>query len=257
MVEVRAARKIELQDKGDTPLSPDAAAQYRALAARCNYLAMDRLDIGYAAKELCRDLSNPSAQSVVRLKRVARYISHKPRLVWHFQYEDFHGDLEVHVDTDFAGCERTRRSTSGGLARLGTHLIKAWSNTQSVVAMSSAEAELTGICKGATISLGLQSLCVDLSVQTHLRIHCDSTAAIGICRRRGLGRVRHLAVADLWVQERVRAKDFELVKIAGADNLSDIMTKGSIEKPTPIKHLSSMRLIKEAGRPASAAQIAR
>ena len=134
------------------------------------------------------------------LKRRVRYLDNRPRLLWHFDFEDIDGELEVQVDTDFAGCERTRRSTSGGVARLGAHLIKAWSHTQSVVAMSSAEAELTGICRSATIALGLQSLCLDLAQPTHLKIASDSTAAIGICRRR-LGRVRHLAVADLWIQE--------------------------------------------------------
>ena len=150
-----------------------------------------------------------------RLKHVVRYLVHKPRVVWLFNYEDAPGHMDVHVDTDFAGCERTRRSTSGGTSRLGTHLIKTWSNTQSVVALSSAEAELTGICKGATIALGLQALCLDLGLTVSLKIHSDSTAAIGICRRRGLGRVRHLAVADLWVQDRLRGGDFELNIIPG------------------------------------------
>ena len=80
-------------------------------------------------------------------------------------------------------------------------------------------------------------------------------AAIGICRRRGLGRVRHLAVADLWIQERVRGGDFELLKIPGAENVSDIMTKW-VERPVLLKHLATLRLEEEDGRPRSAAQIA-
>ena len=96
---------------------------------------------------------------------------------------------------------------------MGGHILKCWSKTQSTVALSSAEAELTGICQSAGEGLGLQAMCADLGVEVKLRIFSDATAAIGICRRRGLGRVRHLAVADLWVQDRLRSTDFELLKV--------------------------------------------
>ena len=43
---------------------------------------------------------------------------------------------------DVAGDRIARRSTSGGLMQIGTHLIQSWSGTQAVIALSSAEAEL-------------------------------------------------------------------------------------------------------------------
>ena len=149
---------------------------------------------------------------------------------------------------------RTRRSTSGGVARLGRHIAKCWSKTQSVVALSSAEAEWTGICQAAGEGLGLQALCRDLGFEVALRIHTDSTAAIGICRRRGLGRVRHLAVADLWLQDKLRTKDFQLLKVAGSDNVSDLLTK-HLDRSTHMKHLNNLGLEFEEGRAASAPQI--
>ena len=82
--------------------------------------------------------------------------------------------------------------------------------TQAVVALSSAEAELTGLCQAAGEALGLQSLFRDLGFSVSIRLQTDSMAAIWICRRRGLGRVRLLAVADLWLQDRLRSGDFEL-----------------------------------------------
>ena len=100
----------------------------------------------------------------------------------------------------------------------GGHLIKHWSTTQSTVALSSAEAELSGICKGAMQGLGLQALCKDLGITTTITLRTDAAAAIGICRRRGLGKIRHLATADLWVQDRLKRGDFALVKIPGCDN---------------------------------------
>ena len=85
-------------------------------------------------------------------------------------------------------------------------------------------------------------------------IRTDATAAIGICRRRGLGKVRHLATADLWVQDRLRAGDFRLEKVAGADNPSDILTK-HVERPLLLRHLKTLGLYSESGRADSAPTI--
>ena len=178
----------------------------------------------------------------------------KPRLVWHYDHESPSTTLDVLCDTDFAGCPRTRRSTSGGVAVLGSHVVKAWSTTQSIVALSSAEAELTGLCKGGSHGLGLQSLCKDLGLHVSLRLHSDSTAAIGVCRRRGLGRIRHLAVADLWLQDKVRNNELSVHKVAGKDNPADALTK-FVDAATLQKALARMRIEPEEGRASTAAQI--
>ena len=72
---------------------------------------------------------------------------------------------------------------------------------------------------------GMQSLCRDLGWQYKIQVHSDATAAIGIARRRGLGKIRHLDVEDLWVQAKVRDKTIELVKVLGAENPADMLTK--------------------------------
>ena len=56
----------------------------------------------------------------------------------------------VYVDADFAGCRATRRSTCGGCVMWGQAMLKAWSRTLSTLALSTGEAELGAIVKGAT-----------------------------------------------------------------------------------------------------------
>ena len=136
----------------------------------------------------------------------------------------------------------------------GSHLVKHWSTTQSTVALSSAEAELTGICKGAAQGLGLQALSKDLGMETTLHVASDAAAAVGICRRKGLGKVRHLATADLWVQDRVKKGDFKLDRVPGVDNPADILAK-HVDKTILSKHLGFMGLVFEGGRAASAPSI--
>ena len=180
------------------------------------------------------------------LRRLARYLAGKPRLVYRFAWEEA-PCLTVFSDTDYAGCRVTRRSTSGGCACYGDHLVKHWSSTQKSVTLSSGEAELSGLVKAAAEGLGLQSLAADLGLKTQLRLCADSSAAIGICRRSGIGRVRQLAVGQLWVQERLRAGAFTLAKIRGEVNTADLLTK---HVPTAVMqaHVKALGLLPLTGR---------
>ena len=177
-VGAKAAKALEFESKGEI-LTGSEATLFRALAARANYLAMDRPEIAFATKELCRFFATPTKTGVEQLKRLIRYLAGAKRLVWHFGFQTTDVDqLTVFVDTDFAGCHVTRRSTSGGAACRGQHLVKHWSTTQSTVALSSAEAELTGISKGAAQGLGLQTIAADLGITLSLKVMSDATAAL-------------------------------------------------------------------------------
>lgn len=157
-VGVREAKRLEQLDDVGAVLNADECTMCRARAATALYLSLDRPDIQYSAKELCREFASPTRNSVTKLKRLVRYLVAKPRLVGHFAFEAPSTHLDVFSDTDFGGCLRTRRTTSGGVARLCTHVIKSCRKTQGTVALSSAGAELTGICHSAGEALGLRAL---------------------------------------------------------------------------------------------------
>ena len=108
---------------------------------------------------------------------------------------------------------------------LGRHAVKTWSTTQASVSLSSGEAEFAGVVRGAGMGLGFQSLMADLGWQLPVRVWCDSSAAIGICSRQGLGKLRHLDTHTLWVQQAVRSGKIDLRKIRGEQNPADLLTK--------------------------------
>ena len=145
-------------------------------------------------------------------------------MVFSFGFQAADG-LETYTDTDWAGCTRTRKSTSGGCIMLGAHLIKAWSATQASIALSSGEAEYYGVVRGAGIALGMQALYKDIGLNLPIRVWTDSSAAIGIGGRQGLGKLRHLECHSLWVQQRLRRREFKLLKVAGEANPADLFTK--------------------------------
>ena len=232
-------------------LCPEEATMFRALSARANFLAQDRPDIAFSTKELCREFAIPNRNSYARLKRVVRYLAGLPRLVYRFDYQPMPTHADIYTDTDFAGCKESRRSTSGGVLMLGGHTIRHWAKTQPTIALSSGEAELGGIGTGIAEALGFASSARDLGWDYKLNVHTDASAAIGIARRRGLGKVRHLDVTDLWVQEKVRSKAVALLKIAGDKNPADALTK-YVERPILTRALATMNLVKMEGRPAMA-----
>ena len=141
--------------------------------------------------------------------------------------------IDVYTDTDWAGCVKTRKSTSGGGLVLGSHLIKSWSSTQSAIALSSGEAEYYGAVRAGGIGLGYQSLIGDLGIKLPIRVWTDSTATIGICGRDGLGKLRHIDTQCLWLQRQVRTGGLEIRKVKGTENPADLFTK----------HLSSAKTV--------------
>ena len=62
-------------------------------------------------------------------------------------------DLNVFVDSAWAGCPTTRKSTTGFVVTLLGTTINYRSRTQATIALSSAEAELYAINTGATEAL--------------------------------------------------------------------------------------------------------
>ena len=81
------------------------------------------------------------------------------------------------------------------------------------------------INKTAASGMGGNSILHDLGVNLDLRVFTDATTGKSLVTRRGLGKVRHIAVNELWLQSHVQAKTITIVKIKNKFNPSDILTK--------------------------------
>ena len=108
---------------------------------------------------------------------------------------------------------------------MGDHMVKSCSSTQSVIALSTGEAELYAINKSAANGLGAWSLLSDMGLTLDIRVYTDATTGKSIASRRGLGKVRHISVNELWIQELVQNKSITIVKIKNKFNPSDMLTK--------------------------------
>ena len=72
---------------------------------------------------------------------------------------------------------------------------------------------------------GLSAILGDFGITAELVLETDASAAVEITHRQGLGKVRHLAVQDLWIQQRVRERKLKIEKVDGKINVADLMTK--------------------------------
>ena len=94
-------------------------------------MALDNPYLGFAAKELSRKMAKPEEQDEKKIKRVIRYLVGAPRAISRYCWQQAPRQIHIYTDSDWAGCVRTRKSTSGGTMLLGSHCVQHWSRTQS------------------------------------------------------------------------------------------------------------------------------
>ena len=207
------------------PLEHAQMKEFQRLAATALYLAGDRFEIQNAVTHLMRGMCNPLQLHWLQLCRLAAYLHAHPSYEILFKYQEMPNLVYAEVDSDWAGCLETRRSTDGGYEFFGTSLLDGWANTQQSIALSSGEAELYGVCNGAARVLWTKNLLDDCGFTVNASVGTDSTAAKGITARLGTGKVRHLETRCLWIQERVRSKEISILKVPTEKNRGDMQTK--------------------------------
>ena len=243
-----------MQDDKTPVLTGEDVTKYRSLTMRASYLSQDRSDICDTVKILARKMKEPNEADMGDLKRLGRFLKGKPRVVITYRPQKFYKGIDVYVDSDHAGCLRTRKSTSGVMVMLGGHCVKGNAGLQSTISLSSGESEYYGIVKGAAIGLQIQSLLADWGYTSEVKVHTDSTAAKGTCSRRGLGKLRHVQTRYLWVQERVANEDIKILKVGTHDNIADMCTK-SLSAEVSGKFMKKSGQVYTEGRATTAKQL--
>ena len=108
---------------------------------------------------------------------------------------------------------------------LGGHCIKSWSSTQKSITLSSAEAELVAAVKMSAELIGVEQLMSEWGWPVSSEVLVDSSAALGVVSRKGNGKLRHVRVGMLWIQEKQENEELTFKKVLGTENPADLMTK--------------------------------
>ncbi|CAE7333376.1 RE1 [Symbiodinium microadriaticum] len=193
----------------------------------------DRPDIKFACKELAKRIRDPRECDMQNLKVLGRYlrgtmqVGHVTKL--NEQVDPVAGiPLQGFCDSDWAGDKEDRKSTSGQVIVLGGTVVETSARTQQgTPATSSGEAEVRALTQCAqdlvfVRNLGVEDFGMSIDVP---RLFCDSSAAIQVARRLGVGKMRHIDLGHLYIQELVREKRVIVQKIKGTENPSNALTK--------------------------------
>ena len=92
------------------------------------------------------------------------------------------------------------------------------------MALSSAEAELYALVKGSTEVIGIRDMAAELGIVLTCEAFTDSSAARGVVMRAGKGRLKHVHLNYLWIQEMAAKNVVKYNKIVRDINDADLLT---------------------------------
>ncbi|GKA72397.1 hypothetical protein Tco_0778613 [Tanacetum coccineum] len=120
--------------------TPVDATHYRGMIESLMYLTSSRPDLIYAVCLCARYQAKPTEKHLHAVKRIFRYLKGIIHLgLWYSKDTDI--SLTTYSYADHAGCQDTRRSTSGSAQFLGDKLVSWSSKKQKSTTISSTEAE--------------------------------------------------------------------------------------------------------------------
>ena len=141
---------------------------------------------------------------------------------------------------------------------LGDHLVKSWSRTQDSITLSSAEAELVALCKLAIETLGIRSMCREWQLiegGKARKLYADASAALSIAKRHGAGKMRHINVKSLWLQEKELQAELSYEKVRGEENPADGLSK-HVRQELAAKYAEAVGMRLSADRAEGSLQLA-
>ncbi|KAH9752597.1 hypothetical protein KPL71_014753 [Citrus sinensis] len=184
-----------------------------------------RPDIAQAVGVISRYMANPGGEHWIAVKRILRYIRGTSDVVLCYGGSEF--TVSSYVDSDFAGDLDKRKSTTGYVFTLAGAAVSWVSKLQTVVALSTTEAEYMAATQACKEAIWIQRLLKELGhKQQKIPVFCDSQSALHIARNPTFhSRTKHIGVQYHFVREVVEDGSVDLQKIHTKENLADILTK--------------------------------
>ncbi|KAK8450636.1 hypothetical protein SEVIR_6G063901v4 [Setaria viridis] len=203
------------------------STSYRSIVGSLRYLMNSRPDLAYSVGYLSRFMESPTAEHMVAIKRVLRYIAGTLHYGCYYRREK-EVQLTGFSDSDLAGDLDTRKSTTGVLFFLGSSLVTWQSQKQRVVALSSCEAEYIAATTAACQGIWLARLLAEFKGEKvrSITLKMDSESAIQLSKNPVFhDRSKHIDVRYHFIRECVEENRVKLESVRTAEELADILTK--------------------------------
>ena len=108
------------------------------------------------------------------------------------------------------------------------------------------------IVKMSTELIGAMTLAIDWNKKYGAKVFADSSAALGVVHRKGAGKLRHIRVHMLWVQDARESGQLEYNKVGGLHNPGDLMSRHLMQQ-----HLEKLGVQLRDGRTKASLELSR
>ncbi|GJU08492.1 putative ribonuclease H-like domain-containing protein, partial [Tanacetum coccineum] len=199
---------------------------YRGMIGTLMYLTASRSDLTFIVCMCARYQAKPTKRHLHAVKRIFKYLRETiNRGLWY--PKDYSIALTAYADADHAGCQDTRRSTSGCMQLLGDRLVSWSSKRQKSVAISSTEAEYIAMSGCCAQILWMRSQLTDYGLGFNkITMYCDNKSAIALCSNNVQhSRSKHIDIRFHFIKEKVENGVVELYFVNTEYQLADIFTK--------------------------------
>ncbi|GJS49571.1 putative ribonuclease H-like domain-containing protein [Tanacetum coccineum] len=199
---------------------------YRSMIGSLMYLTASRPDIMFAVCVCSRFQVTPKTSHLNAVKRIFKYLKGKPNLgLWYPRESSF--DLEAFSDSDYAGANLDRKSTTGGCQFLGSRLISWQCKKQTIVATSTTEAEYVAAASCCGQVLWIQNQMLDYGFNfMNTKIHIDNESTICIVKNPVYhSKTKHIEIRHHFIRDCYEKKLISVEKIHTNFNVTDLLTK--------------------------------
>ncbi|GJS01246.1 retrovirus-related pol polyprotein from transposon TNT 1-94 [Tanacetum coccineum] len=201
--------------------------RFRGMVGSLMYLSASRPDIVFAVCMCARYQAKPTEKHLHAIKRIFRYLKGTIHMgLWYPKDSGF--ALRAFADADYAGCQDTRRSTSGSAQFLRDKLISWSSKKQKSTAISTTEAEYIALSGCCAQILWMRSQLSDYGFKFNkIPLYCDNQSAIALCCNNVQhSRSKHIDIRHHFIKEQVENRVVEVVLLYRPNyQLANINTK--------------------------------
>ena len=184
-----------------------------------------RPDLAQAVGTVSRYMVSPEEEHWNTVQRILRYIKGTSNVALCYGGSDL--TVRGYVDSDFTGDLNKSKSTTGYVFTLAGGAVSWVSKLQTVVALSTTEAEYMSATQACKEAVWIQGLLEELGYkQENIILFCDNQSALHIARNPAFhSRTKHIRVQYHFVREVVEEGSVDMQKIHTDENLADAMSK--------------------------------
>jgi hypothetical protein len=189
------------------------------------YLCASRPDIMLSVCMCARFQANPKKCHLVAVKRILRYLVHTQNLGLYYPKGSFF-NLLGYSDSDYAGCKKDRKSTTGTCQHLGRSLVSWSSKKQNCVALSTIETEYIATRACCAQLLWMKQTLRDFGCEfNRIPLLCDNESAIKLANNPVQhSRTKHIDIRHHFLRHHEVKGDIKLCHVNTKNQLADIFT---------------------------------